>query len=51
MDTQLGYKQLRYTVWTVSHSNQIPSGIRGHMTLLNRTLFCVFGVMQCVYAV
>ncbi len=26
MDTQLGYEQLRYTVWTVSHSNQIPSG-------------------------
>ncbi len=23
----------------------------GHMTLLKITLFCVFGVMQCVYAV
>lgn len=26
MDTQIGYEQLRYTVWTVSYSNQIPSG-------------------------
>ncbi len=26
MDTQIGYGQLRYAVWTVSYSNQIPSG-------------------------
>ncbi len=26
MDTQIAYEQLRYTVWTVSYSNQIPSG-------------------------
>ncbi len=26
MDKQIGYEQLRYTVWTVSYSNQIPSG-------------------------
>ncbi len=26
MDTQIGYEQLRYAVWTVSYSNQIPSG-------------------------
>ncbi len=25
MDTQIGYGQLRYAVWTVSYSNQIPS--------------------------
>ncbi len=26
MDTQIGYEQLRYAVWTVSYSNPIPSG-------------------------
>ncbi len=26
MDTQIGYEQLRYAVWTVSYSNTIPSG-------------------------
>ncbi len=26
MDAQIGYNQLRYAVWTVSYSNQIPSG-------------------------
>ncbi len=26
MDTQIGYGQLQYAVWTVSYSNQIPSG-------------------------
>ncbi len=26
MDAQIGYEQLRYAVWTVSYSNQIPSG-------------------------
>lgn len=26
MDTQIGYEQLRYAAWTVSYSNQIPSG-------------------------
>ncbi len=26
MDTQIVYEQLRYAVWTVSYSNQIPSG-------------------------
>ncbi len=26
MDTQIGCEQLRYAVWTVSYSNQIPSG-------------------------
>ncbi len=26
MDTQIGYGQLRYAEWTVSYSNQIPSG-------------------------
>ncbi len=25
MDTQIRYEQLRYAVWTVSYSNQIPS--------------------------
>lgn len=25
MDTQIGYKRLQYTVWTVNYSNQIPS--------------------------
>ncbi len=25
MDTQIGYEQLQYAVWTVSYSNQIPS--------------------------
>ncbi len=26
MDTQIGFEQLRYAVWTVSYSNPIPSG-------------------------
>ncbi len=26
MDTQIGYEQLLYTVWTVNYSNPIPSG-------------------------
>ncbi len=26
MDTQIGYEQLQYAVWTVSYSNPIPSG-------------------------
>ncbi len=26
MDTQIRYEPLPYTVWTVSYSNQIPSG-------------------------
>ncbi len=26
MDAQIWYGQLRYAVWTVSYSNQIPSG-------------------------
>ncbi len=26
MDTQTGYEQLLYTVWTVNYSNPIPSG-------------------------
>ncbi len=26
MDTQIGYEQVWFAVWTVSYSNQIPSG-------------------------
>ncbi len=34
MDTQIGYEQLWYAVWTVSYSNQIPSGYAQNLTVL-----------------
>ncbi len=33
------------------HSKVQKCPLRGHMMLLKRTLFCVFGVLQCVYVV
>uniref|UniRef100_A0A673MYN2 Transmembrane protein 107 n=1 Tax=Sinocyclocheilus rhinocerous TaxID=307959 RepID=A0A673MYN2_9TELE len=37
--------------WTCSIYLWIFGFCRGHMMLLKRTLFCVFGVIKCVYAV
>ncbi len=49
MDTQIGYGQLRYAVWTVSYSNQIPSGYaqnRIWADSLNEALVCYVDILR-----
>ncbi len=57
MNTQIGYEQLRYAVWTVSYSNQIASGYAQNpiwADSLNKALELLFrrpGLNRLVYLI